>query len=121
MKNVSMAESYLRRAQRRLRDAERALNENFVPDAVRYSQECVEIAVKAVLRLLGLEYPKTHDLSVELQMHSKNLPGWFRRQAPEIAELMRSLAKSRGLSLYGDEERGSRLKIFSVLNMLETW
>jgi len=106
MKNVSMAESYLKRAQRRLRDAQRALEESYVPDAVRYCQECVEIAVKAVLRLVGIEYPKSHDLSAELSLFSDRFPDWFRARIPKLAETMRLLTKTRGLAFYGDEERG---------------
>ncbi|KPV61871.1 MAG: HEPN domain protein [Candidatus Bathyarchaeota archaeon BA2] len=101
-----MAESYLKRAERRLRDAQRALEESYVPDAVRYCQECVEIAVKAVLRLVGIEYPKSHDLSAELSLFSDRFPDWFGAQIPRLAETMRLLTKTRGLAFYGDEERG---------------
>jgi len=115
MRNISMAESYLRRAQRRLRDAERALGEGFTPDAVRYSQECTEISAKAALRLVGVEYPKEHDVGDELRLFSERFPGWFRAEIPRAAEAMRALTRARGLSFYGDEERGlTPEELFSV-------
>ena len=77
-----------------------------MPDTVRYCQECVEIAVKAVLRLVGVEYPKSHDSSAELRLYSERFPDWFRAQIPKLAETMRLLTKTRGLAFYGDEERG---------------
>lgn len=106
MINISMAESYLRRAWRRMKDAERALEEGYIPDVVRYCQECLEISVKGVLRLVGIEYPKSHDVSAELQLFSERFPPWFNIHISKMAEDIRMLADSRGLALYGDEERG---------------
>jgi len=139
MRNISMAESHLKRAQRRLRDAQRALEEGYAPDTVRYCQECVEIAVKAVLRLVGIEYPKSHDPSAELQLFSERFPEWFKAQIPKLAEATRLLAKTRGLAFYGDEERGltpedifdfdyarktleeAKLQVDLCLKLLEEW
>ena len=106
LKNISMAFSYMRRAERRIKDAKRAYEESFYPDTVRYCQEAVELSVKAVLRLIGVEYPKAHDVSNVVKMNENKYPIWFREKVREIVELMRLLSKSRGLSVYGDEERG---------------
>lgn len=105
MKNISLAESYIRRAERRLKDARRALEEDFIPDVVRYCQESVEILVKGIFRLAGMEYAKVHDLSVQLKVHANLFPDWFAKHIAWIADLTCELAKSRGISFYGDEAR----------------
>ena len=63
MKLVEMAEAYLRQASFRLRYAGDALRAGNHPYALRLSQECVELSLKAALRLVGIEYPKVHDVS----------------------------------------------------------
>jgi HEPN domain-containing protein len=39
-----------------------ALVEGNYPYTVRLSQECVELSLKAVLKAVGIEYPKIHDV-----------------------------------------------------------
>jgi HEPN domain-containing protein len=55
---LKIAKSYLRQAEARLEDAEDALLEGNYPYAVRLSQECVEPSLKAVLKAVGIEYPR---------------------------------------------------------------
>lgn len=62
MKLLKIAKSYLRQAEARLRDAIDAFSESNYPYAVRLSQECVELSLKAVLKAVGIEYPKIHDV-----------------------------------------------------------
>jgi len=46
----------------RIKYAEISLNEDKdFAYCVRASQEAVELSIKAILRLIGVEYPKTHD------------------------------------------------------------
>lgn len=58
-----IAKSYLRRAEAKLKDVKDALSEENYPYALRLSQECVELSLKASLRALGIEYPKVNDVS----------------------------------------------------------
>ncbi|MEM3563261.1 MAG: HEPN domain-containing protein [Candidatus Jordarchaeaceae archaeon] len=60
---IKLAKSYIYQASSRVKDAREALDEKNYPYAVRLSQEAVELSLKAVLRLVGIEYPKIHDLS----------------------------------------------------------
>ncbi len=59
MRNTEMASDYVYRARRCLREAELALSEKDYAGAMRRPQEALEMALKAVLRLLAVEYPPT--------------------------------------------------------------
>ncbi|MDW8074126.1 MAG: HEPN domain-containing protein, partial [Nitrososphaerota archaeon] len=63
MRNVDAAKALLIQSARRLETARRELNEGSIAYSIRSSQESVELALKAALRLLGIEYPKKHDVS----------------------------------------------------------
>ncbi len=101
-----LALDYLRRARARIIDAKSALKRGDYPEVVRYSQECVELSLKAALRLVGVEYPKVHDVSDVLQECRSRFPAWFRDAIDELATISSELALARGPSMYGDEERG---------------
>jgi len=98
-----VARSYLRHAEARLRDAREALAEGLYPYALRLSQECVELSLKAALRIVGIEYPKKHDVSDVLVMAKERFPEWFREEIDFLADTSRVLAKKREVSMYGDE------------------
>ena len=97
---------YIRRARARLVGAEAALARGDYPEIVRYSQECVELSLKAALRFTGIEYPRVHDVSDVLVENADRFPKWFRRIAGELVLTSSKLALARGPSVYGDEERG---------------
>lgn len=99
-----MASSYLGQASSRLRDAEEALGEGNYPYALRLSQECVELSLKASLKLVGIEYPKVHDVSDVLLDCRDRFPEWFREEIEFMAEISSSLAAKRELAFYGGEE-----------------
>jgi HEPN domain-containing protein len=79
-----LAEEYLRRAERYLKEARNAYAEGDFPTTIRRSQESVELSVKAALRLLGIEYPRKHDVSDVLDqiVGLEALPGYFREAVP---------------------------------------
>mgnify|MGYP000271122584 CR=1 FL=1 len=104
MKLVKIASSYLRQAYSRLRDAEEALEEGNYPYALRLSQECVELSLKASLKLVGIEYPKVHDVSDVLLDYRGRFPEWFEAEVEFMAEVSSSLAAKRELAFYGGEE-----------------
>jgi len=74
------------------------------PYALRLSQECVELSLKASLKLTGIEYPKVHDVSDVLLDHRDRFPHWFRAEIGFMAETSSSLAAKRELAFYGGEE-----------------
>jgi HEPN domain-containing protein len=103
---LEVASSYLRQAEPRLRDAKRAMEEGRLAYALRLSQECLELSLKASLKLVGIEYPKKHDVSEVLLRVRARFPDWFAPDVPDLAEASRALAERRAISMYGDEERG---------------
>ncbi|MFB0559647.1 MAG: HEPN domain-containing protein [Candidatus Lokiarchaeia archaeon] len=100
---VKLARSYINQASARVKDASEALEEKNYPYAVRLSQEAVELSLKAVLRLVAIEYPKIHDLSEILTKVQDRFPQWFSKEVPFMAEASMSLAKKREISFYGEE------------------
>nr|MDO8082796.1 HEPN domain-containing protein [Candidatus Freyarchaeota archaeon] len=107
MKNTTMASNYIFRAQRCLREAELALSEKDYAGAVRRSQEALELAIKAVLRYLAVEYPKEHDVGAPLTEVEDRLPNYLKERLQDIQELSTELAKVRGPALYGYEREGT--------------
>ena len=98
-----MALDYIKRARRCLKEARDALADNDPPMAVRRGQECVELSLKAVLRGLGVEYPKKHDVGEALEVVVPVVPFWFAAQIPAFAALSEKLARERGPAMYGYE------------------
>jgi len=101
---LKIAKSYLRQAEARLKDARDALIEGNYPYAVRLSQECVELSLKAVLKAIGIEYPKIHDVSDILVDFVDRPPEWFRAELEFLRESSKILVKKREISLYRGEE-----------------
>ena len=106
MNNMDMARSYLRQAKDRLEDAQRALNRGNYPYTVRLSQEAVELALKASLRIVGIDPPKWHDVGPILRREAHRYPEWFREKIPLLARVSRRLRREREPAMYGDEELG---------------
>ncbi|MBC7092218.1 MAG: HEPN domain-containing protein [Nitrososphaeria archaeon] len=106
MKLARLAEDYFRRASVRVKSAELAYSEKSYPDVVRYSQECVELSLKAALRAVGVEYPKEHDVGRILKAVKERFPEWFRKEIEKVSEISRDLVDKRSPSLYGIETLG---------------
>ena len=106
MRNTEMASDYIYRARRCLREAELALSEGDYAGAVRRSQEALELALKAVLRYLAVEYPREHDVGMVLKQVSDRLPSYVGEKLQEIVEISAELARVRGPALYGYEREG---------------
>ncbi|MDW8360697.1 MAG: HEPN domain-containing protein [Candidatus Caldarchaeum sp.] len=96
MKSREIAEDYLYRAKRCLKEAGIALADEDDPAVVRRSQEALELAVKALLRHHAIEYPREHDVSDALQNLRGKVMHRLEEMLPQIAALMSELAKLRG-------------------------
>lgn len=105
MNTEGMALSVFVDAEYSLEESENALQTKSYHRAVRRAQEAVELCLKSALRLLGVEYPKRHDVSAALKraMTGKHLPQWFSENIPRFALVSKRLAEDRGPSFYGDE------------------
>ncbi len=106
MRNQEMARDYLHRARRCLKEAELAVQDGDAPGALRRSQEALEMAAKATLRYLGVEYPREHDVSDALPEIEGRLPDHFRQRIGEFKRLLSELTKIRGPAMYGYERQG---------------
>lgn len=104
MKFINIASSYLKQAEARLKDAEGALKEGLNSYALRLSQECVELSLKAALKIVAIEYPKKHDVSDVLINVKDRFPKWFQNEIGFLTDTSKRLAKKREISMYGDEE-----------------
>lgn len=102
MKFEKLSESHLRQARYRLESAARALTKRNNAYCVRLSQEVVELSTKALLRSMGVEYPKFHDTSLPLRAVKERLPAG---EAEFLAGASESLARKRALAMYGDEAK----------------
>lgn len=106
MINIEMARDYALRARRCLREADLALNEGDAASTIRRAQESLELMVKALLRLVSIEYPRSHDVSDALLEHSDKLPRELKDRIEELAKLVSELASIRGPAFYGYEREG---------------
>ena len=106
MTNEEMAASALRIAGRVFEEAKRYRTEGAWNLVIRRCQEAVELSLKGLLRLLGLEVPKVHDVSGFLRRYSDRLPLPIAEDLNRIARISRTLREEREISFYGDESAG---------------
>ena len=67
MNTEAMARAYIEDAEYSFSEAKVAFEKGIYHRAVRRAQECIELSLKAILRLVGIEYPRQHDVSIVLQ------------------------------------------------------
>jgi len=100
--NESLARSYLVKAEKRLKALATLRDEDAHSDVVREAQELVELALKGMLRAVGVEPPKFHDVGGLLVEHGAKFVPAVRERLPRAAEISRRLRRERELALYGD-------------------
>lgn len=99
MTGRSLAASYLRKAAVRVSVLPAYLAAEDYSDVMREAQEAVELALKAALRLIGVEPPKVHDVGSLLREYADRFAG---NDVERWASISRRLRKDRELSFYGD-------------------
>jgi HEPN domain-containing protein len=111
MKNLSLAKSYLDKTQTRLKILEMLLEENDYSDVIREAQEAVELALKGMLRQIGIEPPKWHDVGPLILEYRTRFPNEVSSQAEKLAAIsawLRTPAlaggarEEREFAFYGD-------------------
>jgi HEPN domain-containing protein len=100
--NASLAQSYLVKAQKRLKALAVLRDEGAHSDVVREAQELVELALKGMLRAAGIEPPKFHDVGGLLVEHGAKFASGVREQLPRAATISKRLRRERELAFYGD-------------------
>lgn len=102
MTNVSLAEAYLLKAQKRLKTLRVLLDEAAYSDVVREAQEIVELALKGMLRQVGIEPPKWHDVGDMLLEYRARYSGSVNERLERLAQISSWLRKEREFAFYGD-------------------
>ena len=102
MNNRSLALSYLRKAIDRLDLLDILMAKHAYSDVVREAQEIVELALKGMLREVGIEPPKLHDVGGILREQRAKFQDIVSERIDRLAEISKALRKERELSFYGD-------------------
>jgi hypothetical protein len=104
MRNQTLAVDHVRRAEARLRALDVLYDAESWADVVRESQECVELALKGLLRAVGVDPPRVHDVADVLHAERKRLPAPVAKNLDGLLEASRSLRRDRELAFYGAED-----------------
>jgi HEPN domain-containing protein len=104
MRSPELAADYVRRAKARLTALDALFAAQSWADVVRESQEVVELALKGLLRVAGIEPPRIHDVSEVLVTERARLPKAVQQQVEILAAGSRTLRRDRELAFYGAED-----------------
>ena len=102
MTNLDLATSYMKKAVARLGILDLLLDAEDYSDVVREAQEIVELALKAMLRRVGIDPPKWHDVGYILVENERLFLPDVAKAIPELNRISKSLRRERELSFYGD-------------------
>lgn len=102
MNASTLARSYLLKATKRLKILDVLMAEEAYSDVVREAQEIVELALKGILRHIGVEPPKQHDVGYLVVEYSNRLPAGAAENAERLAGISKWLRKEREFAFYGD-------------------
>lgn len=102
MTNKTLAQSYLLKATKREKVLEVLFQEEAYSDVIREAQELVELALKGILRQIGIEPPKQHDVGSLLVEFKDRLPSDVSPNVEKLARISKWLRKEREFSFYGD-------------------
>lgn len=70
-------------------------------DVVREAQQVVELALKGMLRQVGMEPPHWHDVGRLIRQHRDRFPGVDDGGVDRLVEISTALRKERELAFYG--------------------
>ena len=104
MRSPELGADYIRRATARLAVLDALFSAQSWADVVRESQEVVELALKGLLRVAGIEPPRIHDVSEVLVAETSRLPLSVQPHVEALATGSRTLRRDRELAFYGAED-----------------
>jgi hypothetical protein len=111
MTNTDLARSYIWKAETRIDALEALFKRGNYSDVVREAQETVELALKGMLRAVGVEPPKFHDVGGLVLDHQDRFAEEVSRELTRAAEISKRLRKERELAFYGDIDSFRRKSI----------
>ena len=104
MKNRSLTADYYSRGTIRLAALQVLFDKGGYADVVREAQEIVELVSKALLRFLGAEPARVHDVSSQLMELRDRLEEAQQTELDKLVETSRELRRDRELAFYGTED-----------------
>lgn len=104
MRSPELGADYIRRARARLAAVDALFAAQSWADVVRESQEVVELALKGLLRVAGIEPPRIYDVSEVLVAEKSRLPQAVQQHVEALATGSRTLRRDRELAFYGAED-----------------
>ena len=104
MRNRTLAADHVRRADARLKALDALYEAESWADVVRESQEVVELALKGLLRTVGIDPPRVHDVADVLEAERSRLPAELAGDIDRLAAISRGLRRDRELAFLGAED-----------------
>jgi HEPN domain-containing protein len=97
-----LARGYLLRARKRMAALEALMQVEAYPDVVREAQELVELALKGMLRWVGIDPPRWHDVGSIVVEHAVRFPAELQDELAALAQISQRLRRDREAAFYGD-------------------
>jgi len=104
MKNRSLIADHYSRGTIRLAALQVLFDKGGYADVVREAQEIVELVSKALLRFLGAEPARVHDVSAQLMELKERVEEAKHPGLEGLVEISRELRRDRELAFYGTED-----------------
>ena len=104
MRNPTLAADHVRRADARLKALDTLYGAESWADVVRESQETVELALKGLLRAVGIDPPRVHDVADVLDAERSQLPAAMAGEIDRLAAASRGLRRDRELAFLGADD-----------------
>jgi len=102
MTNSELARSYLRKSNHRIKILPILKNDGAYSDVIREAQETVELALKGMLREIGIEPPKWHDVGDLIVENKNKFPLKVSKSVAKLASISQWLRKEREFAFYGE-------------------
>lgn len=102
--NRDLATDYVRRASIRLKAIDVLFDGESWADVVRESQEVVELALKGLLRSVGVDPPRIHDVSEVVVSQRDRFPPALEKDIDRMARISKKLRRDCELAFYGTED-----------------
>mgnify|MGYP005835448635 CR=1 FL=1 len=97
-----LARSYFVRARKRWLALQTLMQAEAYPDVVREAQELVELVLKGMLRWVGVDPPKWHDVGSILLEQAAKFPPSLQVELPTLARISLRLRRDREVAFYGE-------------------
>jgi HEPN domain-containing protein len=104
MNTSELPKEYLAKAKRRRLTLDVLRDAGGHDDVVRETQELVELLLKGLLRRVGVDPPKWHDVGRIVESHQNLFNDEIRTHISRIVKVSSRLRKDRELSFYGDDD-----------------